>query len=240
MKNARRKLEIPMPATMPSRPQLHQHRETCGKIGQHKTKCVDRNTSHVIFLLHNAHAECVSHHMAQDRVCAHHPISMVIHDERLIDRMFSLCSAPCSLSVCLSFTLLFSSHFNLYSVLNLFSSMWTTPRQWTTAPPPNEEWCPLAEFTLPTKYACIVEADESMRIRLEGSQSKNHEDHIARKGMTSLSHHNLVHKFNPMLEAMKIPDAKAAVENEREKSVKIPTWQLRKVKDKREVIASME
>ena len=33
-----------------------------------------------------------------------------------------------------------------------------------------------------TKYACIVEADESMRIRMEGSQSKNHEDHIAEKG----------------------------------------------------------
>ena len=30
-----------------------------------------------------------------------------------------------------------------------------------------------------TKYACFVEADESMRIRMEGSQSKNHEDHIA-------------------------------------------------------------
>ena len=34
-----------------------------------------------------------------------------------------------------------------------------------------------------TKYACIVEADESMRKRMEGSQSKNHEDHIAGKGM---------------------------------------------------------
>ena len=49
---------------------------------------------------------------------------------------------------------------------------------------------------------------------MEGSQSKNHEDHIAGKGMTSLSHHNLVHKLIPMLEAMKIPDAKAGVEKE--------------------------
>ena len=39
-----------------------------------------------------------------------------------------------------------------------------------------------------TKHACIVEADESMRVRMEVSQSKNHEDHIA-------SHYNLVHKF---------------------------------------------
>ena len=39
-----------------------------------------------------------------------------------------------------------------------------------------------------TKYACIVEVDESMRIRMEGSQSKNHEDHIAGRGINSLSH----------------------------------------------------
>ena len=38
MKNARRKLEIPTPAAMRCRLQLHQHRETCGTVGQHKTK----------------------------------------------------------------------------------------------------------------------------------------------------------------------------------------------------------
>ena len=63
-----------------------------------------------------------------------------------------------------------------------------------------------------TKYACIVEADESMRIRMEGSQSKSHEDHISGKGVNSLSHYNLVHKFIPVLEALKVLDAKAAVE----------------------------
>ena len=68
MKNVRRKLKIPMPAGMPCRLQLHQHRRTCGTVGQHKTK-----------------------------------------------------------------------------------------------------------------YACIVEADESMRIRMEGSQSKNHKDAISLK-----------------------------------------------------------
>ena len=66
-----------------------------------------------------------------------------------------------------------------------------------------------------TKYArVVVEADGSMRIRVDGSQSKNHEDHIAGKGMNSLSCYNLVHKFIPVPEAMKIPDAKAAVEKE--------------------------
>ena len=38
MKNARRKWEMSMPAAMPCRLQLNQHSETCGKVGQHKTK----------------------------------------------------------------------------------------------------------------------------------------------------------------------------------------------------------
>ena len=63
-----------------------------------------------------------------------------------------------------------------------------------------------------TKYACIVETDESVRKHMEGSPHKNHEDHIAGKGMNSLSHYNLVHQFIPVPQAMKIPDAKAAEE----------------------------
>ena len=54
-----------------------------------------------------------------------------------------------------------------------------------------------------TKYACIVEADESTRKRMEGSLHKYHEDHIAGKGMNSLSHYNLVHKFIPVPQAIK-------------------------------------
>ena len=53
---------------------------------------------------------------------------------------------------------------------------------------------------------------------MEESQSKNHEDHIAGKGVNSLSHYTLVHKFIPMSEAFKIPDAKAAEEKELENS----------------------
>ena len=61
-------------------------------------------------------------------------------------------------------------------------------------------------------YSCIVESSESTRQRPESSQSKNHEDHIAGEGFISMSHYNLVHKFIPMPQAMKIPDAKAAVD----------------------------
>ena len=64
-----------------------------------------------------------------------------------------------------------------------------------------------------TKYACIVDADESMRIRLEGVPHRYHKDHIAAKGINSLSHDNLVHKFIPRPQALKILDAKGAVEN---------------------------
>ena len=63
-----------------------------------------------------------------------------------------------------------------------------------------------------TKYACIVEANETMRIRLEGVPHRHHEDHISAKGINSLNHYNLVHKFIPMPQALKIPDARAAVE----------------------------
>ena len=70
---------------------------------------------------------------------------------------------------------------------------------------------------LKTKHACIVEADESLRIRMQGSQSKNHEDHISGKGVNSLSHYTLGHQFIPMPEALKIPNAKAAVEKKWEK-----------------------
>ena len=46
-----------------------------------------------------------------------------------------------------------------------------------------------------TKFDCIAEADQSMRIRMEGVPRRYHEDHNAGKGMNSLSHYNLVHKF---------------------------------------------
>ena len=53
------------------------------------------------------------------------------------------------------------------------------------------------------KYACIVDVDESMRITLESVPHRNHEDHISAKGINSLGHHNLVHKFIPMPQALK-------------------------------------
>ena len=48
---------------------------------------------------------------------------------------------------------------------------------------------------------------------MESSQPEKHEDHIAGKGFTSMSHYNLV-PFFPMPQVMKIPDAKAAVDKD--------------------------
>ena len=79
-----------------------------------------------------------------------------------------------------------------------------------------------------TKLACILEASESTRLRMEDSLPIHHEDHIAGKGDNSPQHCNLVHKLIPMPQAMKIPAAKAAVDKEWEKLEKILAWAWRK------------
>ena len=61
-----------------------------------------------------------------------------------------------------------------------------------------------------TKLACILEGNESTRMRMGNSIPSNHEDHITGKGENSLQDYNLVHKFIPMPQAMNIPAAKAA------------------------------
>ena len=59
---------------------------------------------------------------------------------------------------------------------------------------------------------------------------------LQEKGDNSLQHYNLVHKFIPMPQAMKIPAAKAAVDKEWEKLEKISARNLTKVRSKKEVI----
>ena len=87
-----------------------------------------------------------------------------------------------------------------------------------------------------TKLACILEADESTRLRMGESLPNHHEDHIAGKGDNSLQHYSLVHNFIPMPQALKIPAAKAAVDKEWEKLEKISAWNLTKVRSKKEVM----
>ena len=54
-----------------------------------------------------------------------------------------------------------------------------------------------------------MESHESTRQRAEFLQSEIHEDRIAGKGFTSMTHSNLVHKFIPMPQGIKNPDAKS-------------------------------
>ena len=76
----------------------------------------------------------------------------------------------------------------------------------------------------------------STRRRLEGTLSKDHEDHIAENWFNSLSHYNLVNKFVPMPQAMKILNAKAAVDKDWEKLEKLTAWQMTKAKNKKGLI----
>ena len=87
-----------------------------------------------------------------------------------------------------------------------------------------------------TKLACILEADESTRMRMGNYIPHHHQDHIAGKKENSLQHYHLVHKFIPMPQDIKIPAAKAAVDKEWEKLEKISAWNLTTVKSKKEVI----
>ena len=65
-----------------------------------------------------------------------------------------------------------------------------------------------------TKLACILEANESTRLRMGNSVPNHHEDHIAGKETIHYSITIMVLKFTPMPQAMKIPAAKAAVDKE--------------------------
>ena len=78
-----------------------------------------------------------------------------------------------------------------------------------------------------------MEAHESTRQRLESSLPKDHEDHIAGKGFNSMTHYKLVQKFIPMPQAMKLPDAKAAVDKAWKKLETIPAWQLENVQEQK-------
>ena len=92
-----------------------------------------------------------------------------------------------------------------------------------------------ASNKIKTKLACTLEASQSTRLRMGESLPTHHEDHVAGIGNNSPQHHNLVHKFIPMPQALKIHAAKAAVK-EWENWRKISAWNLTKVRSKKEVI----
>ena len=83
----------------------------------------------------------------------------------------------------------------------------------------------------------FLEASESTRLRMGESLHRLIMKTILQEKETiHCSITNLVHKFIPMPQAMKIPAAKAAVDKEWEKLEKISAWNLTKVRSKKEVI----
>ena len=59
-----------------------------------------------------------------------------------------------------------------------------------------------SEKTPKTIAGCLVESHVSTGQRAESSLPAKHEDHIAGKGFTSMTHYNLFHKFIPMPQGM--------------------------------------
>ena len=83
-----------------------------------------------------------------------------------------------------------------------------------------------------TKLACILEANESTRMRMGNSEPHNHEDHIAGKVENSLQHYNLVHKFSYASSNENTRRKSSSVQRMR-KLEKIPSWQVTKVRSKK-------
>ena len=86
----------------------------------------------------------------------------------------------------------------------------------------------------------VVNPTRFQRQRMESSLSKDHEDHIAGKGYHSIAHYNLVHKSIPMPQAMKIPDAKAAVDKEWKNSRQFQHGTWEKLRAQKKVILEVE
>ena len=91
-----------------------------------------------------------------------------------------------------------------------------------------------------SKLVCILEADESTRLRMGETLPNHHGDHLAGKGDNSLQHYSMVHKFILMPQAMKILAAKAAVDKEWEKLENIPAWDKTRVRRKVHIASLMD
>ena len=93
-----------------------------------------------------------------------------------------------------------------------------------------------ASNKIQTKLACILEADESTRMRLGNSIPHHHEDQIAGKGSNSLQHFYLVHKFYSYASRYENSGSESSGGQGMGKMEKISAWNLTRVKSKKQVI----
>ena len=86
-----------------------------------------------------------------------------------------------------------------------------------------------------TKLACILEADESIRMRMGNSDTSIITKTILQEKVR-IRYSTTIWFINLFLcpQAVKIPAAKAAVDKEWEKLEKISAWNLTKVKSKKD------
>ena len=82
-----------------------------------------------------------------------------------------------------------------------------------------------------SRLAFILEASESIRLRMGNSLPNRHEDHIAGKRSNSLHHYNLVHKFVPT-SSNENSSSKGSSGQGMGKLEKFSAWNLTKVRSK--------
>ena len=88
-----------------------------------------------------------------------------------------------------------------------------------------------------TKYACVVDADESTRPRLMGAGHKPHQVHFTAKGTNSTTHYTVLftNSFR-CFKHSKFQMQRRQWRNNGTKLEKIPAFQLTKVRNKKDVI----
>ena len=84
-----------------------------------------------------------------------------------------------------------------------------------------------------SRYACIVEANDSTRKRLEGTQHKDYEELIASKGFNSLSHLQSCAQVHPFVSRTENTRSESRSGQIMEKLEDLPAWQLTKVRSKK-------
>ena len=87
---------------------------------------------------------------------------------------------------------------------------------------------------------CYAGGDPSFNARGEKSHRRLHQDHTAPKGHASMNQFALVHTPIQIGKAMRIPEAKKAVDDEWNAHEVKKTWNINKVRPKAEVIAEAE
>ena len=83
-----------------------------------------------------------------------------------------------------------------------------------------------------TIYEHKIEAHESRRCHIQESEKRGHEDHLAKN---SLNHYNRLRQSIRFLQAMKMPDERAAVDKEWGRWRNLPAWRESKPNSKEEV-----